>query len=239
MAVQRIAVPESTRLLLRITARSSKVSVVAGDVDEVEVDGSRKTSVRVAESEDADTTEVRITSSSDDISVRCPEGADVVVGVNSGRVHLEGRFGDVRVVTRSGKVEVEEAASLDVRSGSGRITVGCCEGDCRVMSRSGSVVVERAGQLRAGTKSGRLEVKAVDAANVHAASGKVTLGATGRGDLEVKVMSGSVRIAVQGEARPQLRAKVLSGSVRNECEEGDDFRIDVKTLSGTVSVKRA
>ena len=117
--------------------------------------------------------------------------------------------------------------------------MGRCAGDCRVMSRSGSVLVESAGHLHAGTKSGRLEAKTVDAATIHAASGRVKLGASGRGDLHIKAMSGSVKIAVQGGARPRLRARALSGSVRNECEEGDDFRIEVKTLSGSVSVTPA
>ena len=99
--------------------------------------------------------------------------------------------------------------------------------------------VASANRLRVATKSGTVVADQVDEASVHTASGRIELTATGRGDLELRSMSGSASITVAGEANPHLVTRTTSGRVRNECGDGDDFRIGVKTLSGSVSVERA
>lgn len=240
MIVERVDVPTSGRLVLRITTRSSTVTVTAGEVDGVEVEAGSDTAVTSTSgtSSRGDHVEVAVTSRSDEIAIRCPEGADVVLGLSSGRVRLDGRFGDVRVTAKSGRVEIDEAASLDVRTSSGRVRARRCAGECRVMSRSGRVHIGVAGQLRAATKSGSITVDSVDAASVHTATGRIELGATGRRDVEIHAMSGSAEIAVAGTARPRLSVRTVSGSVRNDCEDGDDFGISVRTVSGSVSVVR-
>ena len=49
------------------------------------------------------------------LDVRCPIGADVVVGTVAGQVELRGQLGAVRVTTVSGSVEVDRADSVELR----------------------------------------------------------------------------------------------------------------------------
>lgn len=235
MPAERIEVPPAGHAALRITARSAAVSVTTGEVDAVEIDGRDHSTTSTHRRSGV---EVHISARSSPVTVRVPEGTDVVLGLASGTVRLEGRYGDVRVTTRSGRVEIDDARSVDVRTASGSVEVGCCEGECRVMSRSGRVHVGTAAELRAATKSGSIRADAVDAVTVHTSSGRLDLGVTGRGDLDLHAMSGAATITVADEARPDLSVRTLSGTVRNECGEGDDFTIAVKTVSCSVSVVR-
>ena len=237
MAVQTVAAPLSGRFRVRVTARSGGVLVTAADSSHLSVEAGPRAAIAVEEGDADRPTAVEVTSSSNRVEITCPPGTDVVVGNSSGKVRFEGTLGHVRVTSRSGSVEIEDAVSVDVRSGSGRVIVESCEGQCRVMSRSGSIEVGRVGSLDAAVKSGRLAVDQVGKARVYSGSGSVELGATGEGDLEIRVMSGSVKVDVPAGARPDLRAKARSGRVRCDCEEGDDFVVDVATHSGAVTVQ--
>src|SRR3954468_8040096 len=45
------------------------------------------------------------------LTVRCPEGADVVIGTRSGSIELAGRFGAVRAQAMSGKIDIRDVAT--------------------------------------------------------------------------------------------------------------------------------
>src|SRR6476619_2298769 len=120
---------------VRITAGSGSITVIAEPRDDVVTDEH----AHVHRHDGA----LEITSSrrSRAMTVRCPEGASVMVGSRSGSLHLSGRLGTVRATTMSGSVDVEQAAAVDLRAMSGTITVGTCTGSCRVKTKSGSTHV--------------------------------------------------------------------------------------------------
>ena len=171
------------------------------------------------------------------LKVRCPTGTDVVVGTASGRVELRGRLGHVRVTTVSGRIEVDEAESLDLRSVSGSIVVAQCGGRCRVQTKSGRAtvgIVEDAdvstvsGQVRLASSSGSIRVRT--------ASGSVEVGMEGGGDVDVQTLSGSVGVEVPEGVRPDVKLRSKTGRPRCDCLEGRDCRIVVSSMSGKIRV---
>jgi hypothetical protein len=123
---------------IRIAGGSGRVRVRAiADLDEVSIDGAAVV---------VDGTEVTVDGGSSRVEVRMPEGLDLVIGTSSGRVDMIGRAGTVAVVTKSGRVSIDEAEAVDVRAGSARVDIGDVVGECRVVgavARSRSVAVER------------------------------------------------------------------------------------------------
>lgn len=212
------------------------VVVETAEVEDLRVETGSNAELTVEEGDADDATTVSVTTGGDRVSVTCPPGTDVLVGNRSGRIELDGPLGDVHVVTTSGAVDIDEAESVDVRSRSGRVRVGCCHGRCRVMTKSGSVEIDETESLDVAVKSGRVNAEQVGEGRVYAASGSITLGATGEGDIRIRVLSGNVRIDVPPDVHPDVRARARSGKVRCDCPPGTDFVVDVATASGSVVV---
>jgi len=164
---------------------------------------------------------LEVKSKSGSVEVRCPRGTDVSVGAISGRVNLVGTFGSVKVSTVSGSIEVDTAeGDVDARCVSGSITVKSCGGRCDVTSKSGRVRVER-----------------VDgAAHASTISGGVELGTSGRGEVELKMVSGGAKVKVLETKHPRVRFQSLSGKMLCECEQGSDFDLKVRSISGSLEV---
>jgi len=164
---------------------------------------------------------LEVKSKSGSVEVRCPRGTDVSVGAISGRVNLVGTFGSVKVSTVSGSIEVDTAeGDVDARCVSGSITVKSCGGRCDVTSKSGRVRVER-----------------VDgAAHASTISGGVELGTSGRGEVELKMVSGEAKVKVLETKHPRVRFQSLSGKMHCECEQGSDFDLKVRSISGSLEV---
>jgi len=184
--------------------------------------GERRRSNEVAEDEPWRSRPVlEVKSKSGSIDVRCPRGTDVSVGAISGRVSLTGTFGSVKISTVSGSIEVDTAeGDVDARCVSGSITVKSCGGRCDVTSKSGRVRVER-----------------VDgAAHASTISGGVELGTSGRGEVELKMVSGGAKVKVLEPKHPRVHFQSLSGKMRCECEQGSDFDLKVRSISGSLEV---
>jgi DUF4097 and DUF4098 domain-containing protein YvlB len=219
------------RPLLRINAKSGNVAVSCEDRADIVVERAS----HGADPPDVSDTEITITAWSDSVVVRCPRATNLNIGSLSGRVDVFGDAGDVRIGTASGAITVERAARTDLRSISGRLDVGEC-GDCRLSTKSGRVMVSSAHRVEIATVSGRIALdRAAGTVKVKSVSGVVEVGATGRDDVEVQTLSGSVTVRLPEGTRPQLRVKSL-GKARNSFPAGDDCRVAVSTLSGKVEL---
>ena len=172
---------------IRIAGGSGRVRVRAvPDVDEVSVDGAAAT---------VDGTELTVDAGSSRVEVRMPEGMDLVVGTSSGIVEVLGRVGSVAIVTNSGKVSVDEAATVDIRTSSGKVDVGEVSGDCRIVGGSGRVEVARCGAAHVTTRSGRIVLREVHGrAHAHCASGKIELTMATPEDVDAETVSGKISI---------------------------------------------
>ncbi len=143
----------------------------------------------------------------------------LTIEARSGRVAVSDIAADISVKARSGAVQAEAiAGSLSVESSSGRVQARDCRGDVSVQVRSGSVQAEGVhGDLRVETRSG-----AIAAADVgggvfaRARSGTVRYEGAVRGDVDIEVMSGAIRLAVDRDSAFFLDAESLQGSVRSD-----------------------
>jgi DUF4097 and DUF4098 domain-containing protein YvlB len=222
-----------TPVRLRISATSGRVTVIAEPRDDVVVDrgGSAEASADGA-------VEVRAGRSSS-VVVRCPPGADVIVGTRSGRVELQGRFGAVSVTSQSGSIRVGAAASADLRTVSGSVELEECDGRCRVSNTSGRITVGTTDEAELSTVSGSVGVEAASGTvEVRSVSGKVSIVSAARAPVRARTVSGSITISLPAGVRPRVRFSGR-GKVRSSFEPGDDVLVDVAIVSGTVRLVQA
>jgi len=218
---------------VRITAGSGSITVIGEARDDVVTDGHAD----VHRGHDG-AIEVSSHRRSRSMTVRCPEGASVMVGSRSGSLRLSGRLGTVRATTMSGSIDVAETTGADLRAMSGTITVAKCDGPCRIKTKSGSIQVASAESVAIHIGSGRVRILHVaGAVSVRAVSGSVTLETGGGGPVEVETMSGSVTIVLPTGCKPDVHAKSLSSRPKIECERGHDCSVSVRTLSGGITVR--
>ena len=237
MASQPVVLSVPGHTELHLSTSSGRVLVTAEDRSDVVIEAGAPSEDRI----DRDATgRIRLTSArggSADLELRCPSGADLVVGTLSGHVQLQGQLGAVRVTTVSGNVEVGRAEELDVRSISADIKVERCAGECLLRTKSGRTEIGSARDARVSTISGRIRLdESTGTVRAQSVSGTVEVGTQRDGDVAVQTMSGAVRVAVPEGVRPHTRLRSLSGRPRCDCEEGSDCQIAVQSLSGKIEV---
>ena len=214
---------------VRITAGSGDVYVVGETRDDIDVDGA---DVEMAGLE----TEVR--GGSDDFTVRVPTGTDVVVGSASGDVSLDGPLGAVSVTTESADIRAEEVASIDARTASGKLTVDLSHGPVRLKTKSARIDVGRIeGDARIAAVSGRISIAdAHGRVSVKTVSGDIGVVVTGRAEVRVETISGTIKVAVPDGVKPAVRHRSVSGRSRVEPAAGDDVEITARSVSGDITV---
>ena len=217
------------RLRLRISAFSGGVRVTAEPRTDVVVDRGG-----VAEGTADGAVEIRAARPSNSVDVRCPVGADVMVGTRSGGVQLSGRFGTVGVTSQSGSIRVEAAAETDLRTVSGVVELEECAGRCRVSTTSGRITVGATGDAEISTTSGSVGVDGVTGSvRVRSVSGTVKVASTAMGPVRASTVSGSITIRLPTGVRPRVRSSG-HGTVRSSFEPGDDVLVEIASVSGTV-----
>lgn len=221
--------PTDARLRLRISATSGGVRVTAEMRTDVVVD---RGGAAVATADGA--VEIRAARPSNSVHVRCPAGADVIVGTRSGGVELRGDFGAVGITSQSGSIRVTAAAEADLRTVSGTVELEGCEGRCRVSTTSGSITVGSTRDAEISTTSGSVRVLDVaGAVQVRSVSGTVTIASSATGPVSATTVSGSITIRLPAGARPTVRSSG-PGPVQSSFEPGDDVVVDIASVSGTV-----
>ena len=182
---------------------------------------------------------LEIKAESDGVTMHVPFDTDLVVGSHSGSVELLGRLGSVRITTRSGRVEVEDCASVDVRTVGGRVEIGTVRGEGRVISGSGRVTIGRIdGPLHVATVSGRIEVaEAAAPVRANTVNGRVDIGMSAAADARADSVSGRVTIDLPDGVHPKTSLMSVSGRCVCETEEGDDCCVTGRTVSGRITVR--
>ncbi|MBF6599487.1 MAG: DUF4097 family beta strand repeat protein [Dehalococcoidia bacterium] len=231
MDIQRYPLPVA--LTLRLQSRSGRVHVVAEPRDDIEAQGER---LQAKEEDGGATLHLRAGRGSAALVVRCPAGADVVVGTHSGDVRLEGEFGDVSITTMSGRIELEAADQADLRTMSADITLGACRVS-RASTISGAIRGGRAGSAVASSMSGSISFEHVRGAfRARSVAGSVEASCDGEGAIAVKTVSGTVRIALPAGTRVEACCRTMSGHVECGFPAGGDLRVDAMSVSGSIEV---
>lgn len=223
--------PPGIPLRLRISASSGRVTVTAEHRPDVVVDRGG-----VADASADGSVEIRPARRGDSVVVRCPEGADVMVGTRSGGVELSGRFGTVGVTSQSGSIHVDAASEADLRTVSGGVRLAHCDGRCRISTTSGRITVGATGDAEIFTTSGSVGVADVaGTVQVRSVSGTVSVGSSAGGGVTAGTVSGSITIRLPRGARPSVRSSGR-GTVRSSFEPGDDIVVEIASVSGTVEL---
>jgi hypothetical protein len=223
-------VVNDTRLPLasvRIASTSGSVRVTTvADLDQVSVVGAATV---------IDGDAMTVDGGSRRTEVRVPVGMDLVIGTASGRVEVFGSAGAVAVVTKSGRVLVEDSTSLDVRTSSGAVA-----GECRIVGRSGRVDVGRCGTAHVTTTSGRITLRGVHGpAHAHCVSGRIDLTMAAPGDVDAETVSGRITVAMPAGSRVRIEtpksAAVAAAAVVDSDGECDCV-VTARSGSGRVVV---
>ena len=211
--------------VVRVATTSGALTVIAEARSDVEATGRAKLST-----EGSSTT---IVTTSHRVTVRVPEGIDIVVGSMSGRVEITGRPAAVAVVAESGRVSVEHAASVDIRVRSGRVSVGAVDGTCRVSTASGRVTIDRCGDAVVTTRSGRVAIaEAHGPVRAHCVAGGIDIGMAIAADVDADTVSGRIVVSLPAGARPQ----VLGAKDPSEFEPPFNCVVAARSVSGRVRV---
>ncbi len=220
---------QDARLRVRITAVSGGVSVTAEPRADVVIDSGG--SVRAMPD---GAVEIRPRRPSDSLDVRCPAGADIVIGTSSGGVELRGRFGTVVITSHIGSIRVAAAAEADLRTISGAVELEECDGRCRVSTTSGRIAVGSTRDAEISTTSGSIGVDDVaGAVQVRSVSGTVTVASSARGPVNASTVSGSITIRLPLGVRPTVRSSGR-GTVQSSFDPGDDVFVAIANVSGSV-----
>ena len=219
------SVPEKA-ITVRIAAGNERVDIVAEDRRDVRVDG-RARVARDGNLYTVDEAKSRLT-------VSVPMGADLLIGTQSGRVGVSGAAGATSINTESGRVQVDEAASVDIRTSSGKVSVGEVQGESRVRTDSARVEIGASGDADVATDSGRISVgRCTGNVRAHCVSGRVNVDMIAVGDVDVETVSGRIEVMLAPGAVPYT---VQGASPAAERPDGTNCTVAIRTVSGRVKV---
>ena len=211
---------------VRVSSTSYRVHVIAEDRPDVALDGMAEVAV------DGPCTTIDSVAST--LTVRVPEGTDVVIGSGSGRVDVSGDVGDLAVLTDSGRIKIEQAASVDARTRTARIEIGRSDGECRVRSESGRVEVDACCGADVATNSGRISLRQVDGpVHVHCVSGRVHVEMVAAHDVEAETVSGRVEVSLPSGVKAWESTDATATSV---APVGCDCTVNARSVTGRVDV---
>jgi DUF4097 and DUF4098 domain-containing protein YvlB len=205
-------------------------------------------------------------SGSVDVSIELPAGSHVDGSAASADFECEGRLGDCRLRTASGRIRVDSAGSLSAKTASGdvnvelatgRTDIATSSGDVRlhaldhsavVKSASGDTWVGRAGgDLRVGAASGSIAVdRAQRNVGAKTASGDVRVGEVVRGSVVLETHAGDVDVGIHEGTAAWLDVSALAGRVHNTLDAADapdpaapTVEVSARTTAGDVTIRRA
>ncbi|WP_380279351.1 DUF4097 domain-containing protein [Kitasatospora purpeofusca] len=200
-----------------------------------------------------------------DVEIEVPAGSEIRGDVPMGDFLLEGVFGDCRLKTSVGRIQVDEAAAVHLRSDHGEVRLRRADGDAEVLSSgrieltsvAGSLTVKNlngetvvgqvGGELRANSSNGAITVgtalAGVDAKSAH---GTIRIGEVVRGRTVLQTSIGDLEIGIREGTAAWLDVHTKVGGVRNELESSDTpgealetLEVRARTQLGDVVIRRA
>lgn len=199
------------------------------------------------------------------VDVVLPTDSELSTKLGSADLAATGRLGTCRLRSGSGDVRLEQlGGDASVETGSGDISIGTAAGDLRIKSGSGDVQADRldngtsistgSGDVELGTARGRVQVKSgsgdmrlrdahTDVA-LSTASGDLAVDSMHRGALQVKNVSGDIRVGVPANTPVWTDISCVTGQVSSNLrgagqpEQGQDYvEIRATTVSGDIHLE--
>ena len=171
--------------------------------------------------------------SAPDIDVLMPGDSSVEVSTASGDTLVDGSLDHLGLASASGDVVVTGTVGvLDVKTASGDVRVGAVRSSFHCRSASGDVTCDATG----------------DDTRIHTASGDVVVTARQAGRIEIRAVSGDVRVSVSSGLVVDVNGNSVAGAVNSTIPldllgggEGDaaTVAIEVSTVSGDIRIDKA
>ena len=167
------------------------------------------------------------------VRLRVPADSDLSTKLGSAGLLGRGRLGSVQLSTGSGDIELDDVRTASVRAGSGDIVLGDVEADADIKAGSGDVRLRSVGgATRVATGSGNVEIgDGHGALSLKSGSGDLAVGATA-GDASLSTASGDLSVGRIDRGKVQLRN--VSGDIRLGIAAGTPVWTDIKTTTGRV-----
>jgi DUF4097 and DUF4098 domain-containing protein YvlB len=200
------------------------------------------------------------------VRVRCPHGSGLAAESGSADILGRGHFGDVKLTTGSGDIDLGQTGNLEVSSASGDVEVAHVAGHTQINTASGDVQLRHVqGDTRVNTASGdtvvdqaqaRLEVNSASgdvlvrdlasSATVSTASGDQRLASVGEGEVTMKSTSGDLYVGVRRGTKVWMDVQTRSGDASSDLDVTDEppgegapaLELRANTMSGDVRIAR-
>lgn len=180
------------------------------------------------------------------ITVTTPPGGSVRARVGAGTIRVRAEMNDVALESGAGDIRVDEPVKdVTIRVGSGDIMLPEISGDADISSANGDIRIKSVNNVKISTAAGDVRLNNVErSARVKSASGDITVRRFAGTDLDVKTMSGDVRIGLIPNLEVKASIKTLSGDFRNRITPSSGDRIgiallQVSSFSGDVTLTSA
>jgi Putative adhesin len=200
-----------------------------------------------------------------DVTIELPVGSNVHGAGQSTDFRCDGHFGDCRIKTGLGRIQLERADTLNLKSGIGDIAVEHATGHAEVSASSGdvrlreldtsAVVKNSNGDTWIGAAGGDLRVSAangsiaVDTANASvvakSANGDVRLGEAVRGSVVLETSLGDLEVGIREGTAAWLDVRASAGKVHNSLDaveapdpSAETVEVRARTSAGNVVVRR-
>ena len=200
-----------------------------------------------------------------DVTIELPAGSHVR---GSGQVTdflCDGLIGDCRIKTGLGRIQLDQAATLNLKSGAGEISVDHATGQTEVTTGSGDVRLRRLdanatvknsnGDTWIGTAAGDLRLNAangsiaVDLAHgsvaAKSANGAVRVGEVVRGSVVLETQLGELEVGVREGTAAWLDVSSRFGRVHNSLDaaeapepSAESVEVRARTSVGDVVIRR-
>jgi hypothetical protein len=247
---QTFDVGNTPRLVVAIG--SGSIELAAGPVGTIElsVEGGRDLEI----SHNGDTVEVRrpsearlSRSNSTRVRAHVPPGTTAWLTGASARIEATVALGDAVIETASGDVALREVENAKAKSASGDLVIKSISGAASLRTASGHVRIgEVLDRMEVTTASGSVDVGMVGGDVVSsAASGDLAIRRYEGSDLELKSVSGDIRVGLPAGTRLSLDARSLSGSITlpdrqpgAPSSERQSVRARIRTVSGDIQIQR-
>jgi DUF4097 and DUF4098 domain-containing protein YvlB len=199
------------------------------------------------------------------VTIELPARSSVHGSAALGDFHCDGPLDDCRIKTGIGRIQLDEAATLNLKTGIGDITVDRAtghtdvtagSGDVRVRELDSSAVIKNSnGDTWIGTAGGDLRVKAANgniavdesraSVGAKSANGDVRLGDVVRGSVVLETQLGDLEVGIREGTAAWLDVRANAGRVHNALESGEApespaeaVEVRARTSAGDVVIRR-
>jgi hypothetical protein len=184
------------------------------------------------------------------LKIVAPEGANLRLSTASGDLRARGRLGWLEAEAASGDMEVDEiSGDATVKAASGDVSLATVGGAANINTASGDIKLGYiAGDLSVKAASGDVTVsEARGDATISTASGDQRIEAVSAGKVDLKSMSGDIKIGIRQGSNVWVDARAMSGDLSSEVALGDEppaedaplVELRAASMSGDIEVVRA